>query len=106
MKYNTDEIIKILVRNKYLSPLNGVLFSKRAELLKVNEVSVISLKENLAISLESNVISKRNIRDFTALLNAIEDIKDENIMSINIIDNSQNRTIYVDQALKTTFDEI
>jgi len=106
MEYNVTDIVKLLVKDNYLSPLNGELLKKQPESIKIYEMQVSVLKENLIISLNSGNLTPRSIRDFTSLLKAIENVKGDSVLSIQITYNSIFRTIFIDTLLQNTFDEI
>ena len=106
MGYNTEDIIKLLVKGNYLSTLEGKLLTRQKNNLKVNETPIAVLKENLTISLKSGKLTPRNIRDFNSLLRALEKVKDDCVLSIDITDNKKHRTIYIDCSITTVLDEI
>ena len=107
MNQNIEDIIKLLVKDHYLSPLNGEWFKKYPDNLRVMQVPVDVLRENLNISLDVGKLTPRNIRDFKSLLEQIQNVKDEYIISIELTQpNRPNRSIYIDKSLSRTFDEL
>lgn len=105
-EFDTAQIIALLVRDNYLSPMEGEVLKRQNNSINTRPIPVEALKENLKISLSSGKLTPRNIRDFRALLIAIEKVKEGNILSIDFISKNKNRTVYIDQLLTTTFDEL
>ena len=106
MKYNVNDIIKILASNNYITSIESAFLKTNIENVRVRETSIDALRENLTISLNASKLTNRNIRDFKSLLISLENVNDNYILSIDITLGNRTRTIYIDRLLKKVFDEI
>ena len=106
MDYKIDDIIKLLVKDNYLTPLNGEFLKTKKDSIDLCEIYVDNLRENLNISLSASKLTPRNIRDFKSLLDSIQNVTDK-VLAVRIVEpHKAHRTIYVDCSLKKTFDEL
>lgn len=92
------KIVGLFKNTNHLSPIElAILNSNNEELITLNETYVDVLRDNLNIGIRAQKYTGKNVDDLKELLVAIDNIKDDTIVSLEIKVPSRGLyTFYID----------
>lgn len=107
MKHDIDKILELCKKENYFSFLETELLKSNKEFIKIYEIPLDVIKDNLSIGINSSNSTGKNVENLKTLLNSIKQTNVEYLINVDVtMPNKGLRTIYIDTDISTIYGEL